>query len=120
MTDGGKPGYVDLSVEEDETVEETCTSSDADSTVEVLEKSIDEVVMDESSPARAKVVQDKEGTSKDGVDGALRKRKSGVEEGLLLEEGMEVMSIEEVVCPSSVKKLLEKPGINSSCHILRK
>ena len=103
---------------EDETVEETCTSSDADSTVEVLEKSIDEVVMDESSPARAKVVQDKEGTSKDGVDGALRKRKSGVEEGLLLEEGMEVMSIEEDVCPSSVKKLLEKPGINSSCRIV--
>ena len=108
-------------MEEDETVEETCTSSDADSTVEVLEKSIDEVVMDESSPARAKVVQDKEGTSKDGVDGALRKRKSGVEEGLLLEEGMEVMSIEEVECPSPVKK----PGIISSMshcldHILRK
>ena len=102
---------------EDETVEETCTSSDADSTVGVLEKSIGEVVMDESSPARAKAVQDEEDTSKDGGDGALRKRKSGDHEGLL----EEVMSIEEVECPSPVKK----PGIISSMshcldHILRK
>ena len=105
-------------MEEDETVEETCTSSDADSTVEVLEKSIDEVVKDESSPARAKVVQDKEDTSKDGVDGAPRKRKSGDEEGLLFEEGMEVMSIEEVECPSSVQKLAEEPGIISSYKLM--
>ena len=124
IAEAGKPGYVDLSVEmldpEDENVEETCTSSDADSMVGVLEKSIEEVVMKESSPARsgrAKAVEDKEDTTKDGVDIALRKRKSGDEEDLL-ERGMEVTSIEEVECPSSVEKLVEKPGIISSCSIV--
>ena len=115
--EAGKPveaDHVDLSVEvldfdEQETVEETCASSDADSTVELLEKSIDEVVIDESSPAKAK--EEEKDASKDSADGAdghtLRKRKS-VEKEDLLEGGMEVMSIEE--CPSSVKKIREKSG----------
>ena len=121
IAEAGKPGYVDLSVEmldpEDENVEETCTSSDADSMVGVLEKSIEEVVMSASSPARAKAVEDKEDTTKDGVDVALRKRKSGDGEDLL-EGGMEVMSVEEVECPRSVEKLVEKPGTISSCSIV--
>ena len=116
--EAGKPlgaDHVDLSVEvldldEQETAEETCASSDADSTVELLEKSIDEVVIDEASPAKAKAVEEKE-ASKDSADGAdghtLRKRKS-VEKEDMLEGGMEVMSIEEY--PSSVKKIREKSG----------
>ena len=112
--EAGKPveaDHVDLSVEvldfdEQETVEETCASSDADSTVELLEKSIDEVVIDESSPAKAK--KEEKDASKDSADGhALRKRKS-VEKEDLLEGGVEVMFIEE--CPSSVKKIREKSG----------
>ena len=115
--EAGKPveaDHVDLSVEvldfdEQETVEETCASSDADSTVELLEKSIDEVVIDESSPAKAK--EEEKDASKDSADGAdghtLRKRKS-VEKEDLLEGGMEVMSIEE--CPSSVKNIRGKSG----------
>ena len=115
--EAGKPveaDHVDLSVEvldfdEQETVEETCASSDADSTVELLEKSIDEVVIDESSPAKAK--EEEKDASKDRADGAdghtLRKRKS-VEKEDLLEGGMEVMSIEE--CPSSVKNIRGKSG----------
>ena len=115
--EAGKPveaDHVDLSVEvldfdEQETVEETCASSDADSTVELLEKSIDEVVIDESSPAKAK--EEEKDASKDSADGAdghtLRKRKS-VEKEDLLEGGMEVMSIEE--CPSSVKNIGGKSG----------
>ena len=115
--EAGKPveaDHVDLSVEvldfdEQETVEETCASSDADPTVELLEKSIDEVVIDESSPAKAK--EEEKDTSKDSADGAdghtLRKRKS-VEKEDLLEGGMEVMSIEE--CPSSVKNIRGKSG----------
>ena len=97
----GKPGYVDLSVEG----------------LDPEGENVEEVVMNESSPARAKAVEDKEDTTKDGVDVALRKRKSGDEEDLL-EGGMEVMSIEEVECPSSVEKLVEKPGIISSCSIV--
>ena len=97
----GKPGYVDLSVEG----------------LDPEGENVEEVVMNESSPARAKAVEDKEDTTKDGVDVALRKRKSGDEEDLL-EGGMEVMSIEEVECPSSVEKLVEKPGIISSCVAL--
>ena len=97
----GKPGYVDLSVEG----------------LDPEGGNVEEVVMNESSPARAKAVQDKEDTTKDGVDVALRERKSGDEEELL-EGGMEVMSIEEVECPSSVEKLVEKPGIISSCSIV--
>ena len=93
----GKPGYVDLSVEG----------------LDPEGENVEEVVMNESSPARAKAVEDKEDTTKDGVDVALRKRRSGDEEGLL-ERGMEVTSIEEVECPSSVKKLAEEPGIISS------
>ena len=116
--EAGKPlgaEHVDLSVEvldldEQETAEETCASSDADSTVELLEKSIDEVVIDEASPAKAKAVEEKD-ASKDSADGAdghtLRKRKS-VEKEDMLEGGMEVMSIEEY--PSSVKKIREKSG----------
>ena len=116
--EAGKPlgaDHVDLSVEvldldEQETAEETCASSDADSTVELLEKSIDEVVIDEASPAKAKAVEEKD-ASKDSADGAdghtLRKRKS-VEKEDMLEGGMEVMSIEEY--PSSVKKIREKSG----------
>ena len=117
--EAGKPlgaDHVDLSVEvldldEQETAEETCASSDADSTVELLEKSIDEVVIDESSPAKAKAVEEEKDASKDSADGAdghtLRKRKS-VEKEDMLEGGMEVMSIEEY--PSSVKKIREKSG----------
>ena len=97
----GKPGYVDLSVEG----------------LDPEGGNVEEVVMNESSPARAKAVEDKEDTTKDGVDIALRKRKSGDEEDLL-ERGMEVTSIEEVECPSSVEKLVEKPGIISSCSIV--
>ena len=116
--EAGKPlgaDHVDLSVEvldldEQETAEETCASSDANSSVELLEKSIDEVVIDEASPAKAKAVEEKD-ASKDSADGAdghtLRKRKS-VEKEDMLEGGMEVMSIEEY--PSSVKKIREKSG----------
>ena len=116
IAEAGKQKFVDLPVQvldpEDETVEETCISSDADSTVEVLEKSIDEVKMDESLlPTRSKAVEDKREISKDGADRAWRKRKSDGEEGLL--EGVEVMSIKEVRCPSSAKKLMEKSGKHS-------
>ena len=116
--EAGKPlgaDHVDLSVEvldldEQETAEEICASSDANSSVELLEKSIDEVVIDEASPAKAKAVEEKD-ASKDSADGAdghtLRKRKS-VEKEDMLEGGMEVMSIEEY--PSSVKKIREKSG----------
>ena len=97
----GKPGYVDLSVEG----------------LDPEGGNVEEVVMNESSPARAKAVQDKEDTTKDGVDVALRKRKSGDGEDLL-EGGMEVISVEEVECPSSVEKLVEKPGTISSCSIV--
>ena len=119
--EAGKPlgaDHVDLSVEvldfdEQETVEETCASSDADSTVELLEKSIDEVVIGESSTGRAKVVEDKTDSSKDRADDALRKRKS-VDKEDSLEEEMEVMSIEEVKGSSPVKKFREKSGSTDS------
>ena len=105
--------HVDLSVEvldldEQEIVEETCASSDAGSTVEVLENSIDEVVIYESSPASAK---DKKDMSKDGADEPTLKKRKSVEKENLLEEGLEVMSIEMNPTPSSAKKIREKSGI---------
>ena len=103
---------VDSSVEVLDLEEETGASSDADPTVEVLEESIDEVVIGESLPARARAVEDKMDTSKVGADDALRKRKSVDKEDLL--EEMEVMSIEEVVGSSPVKKRREKSGIKIS------
>ena len=108
--------HVDLSVEvldldEQEIVEETCASSDAGSTVEVLENSIDEVVIYESSPASAKAVEDKKDISKDGADEPTLKKGKSVEKENLLEEGLEVMSIEMNPTPSSAKKIREKSGI---------
>ena len=103
---------VDSSVEVLDLEEETGASSDADPTVEVLEESIDEVVIGESLPARARAVEDKMDTSKVGADDALRKRKSVDKEDLL--EEMEVMSIEEVEGSSPVKKRREKSGIKIS------
>ena len=103
---------VDSSVEMLDLEEETGASSDADPTVEVLEESIDEVVIGESLPARARAVEDKMDTSKVGADDALRKRKSVDKEDLL--EDMEVMSIEEVEGSSPVKKRREKSGIKIS------
>ena len=103
---------VDSSVEVLDLEEETGASSDADPTVEVLEESIDEVVIGESLPARARAVEDKMDTSKVGADDALRKRKSVDKEDLL--EDMEVMSIEEVEGSSPVKKRREKSGIKIS------
>ena len=103
---------VDFSVEVLDLEEETGASSDADPTVEVLEESIDEVVIGESLPARARAVEDKMDTSKVGADDALRKRKSVDKEDLL--EEMEVMSIEEVEGSSPVKKRREKSGIKIS------
>ena len=99
---------VDSSVEVMDLEEETGASSDADPTVEVLEESIDEVVIGESLPARARAVEDMIDTSKVRADDALRKRKSVDKEDLL--EEMEVMSIEEVEGSSPVKKLREKSG----------
>ena len=106
--EAGKQKYVDLSVEVLDPEDETCTSSDVESTVEVLEVPIDDVKMGESLPARSKAIEEKRETSKDVVDGARRKRKSGGEEGLL--EEVEVVSIEEVGFPSSAKKLMKKSG----------
>merc|ERR1712192_233068 len=74
--------------------EKMCASSDADPTVVVLEfqvgKSIDEVVLGESSPVRAKAVEDKMDTSNVGADDTLKKRKS-FDNGDLLEEEKGVM-----------------------------
>ena len=107
---------VDYSVEVLDLEEKTCASSDADPTVVVLEfqveKSIDEVVLGESSPVRAKAVEDKMDTSKVRADDALRKGKFVDKEDLL--EEMEVMSIEEVKGSSPVKKRGEKSGIKFS------
>ena len=107
---------VDSSVEVLDPEEEMYASSDADPTLEVvevthqlLEKSIDEVVIGESSTGRAEAVEDKMDTSKDRVDDAPRKRKS-VDREDLLEEEMEVMSIEGFKGSSPVKKLREKSG----------
>ena len=111
---------VDSSVEVLDLEEEMFASSDADPTLEVvevphrvLEKSIDEVVIGESSTGRAKVVEDKTDKSKDRADDALRKRKS-VDKEDSLEEEMEVMSIEEVKGSSPVKKFREKSGSTDS------
>ena len=105
---------VDYSVEVLDLEEKTCASSDADPTVVVLEfqveKSIDEVVLGESSPVRAKAVEDKMDTSNVGADDTLKKRKS-FDNGDLLEEEKGVMSIEEVKVSSPAKKLREKSGI---------
>ena len=107
---------VDSSVEVLDMQEKTCASTDADPSVEVvelphqvLEKSIDEVVIGESSTGSAKVVEDKTDTSKDRADDAPRKRKS-VDKEDLLEEEMQVMSIEAVKGSSPVKKLRAKSG----------
>ena len=62
------------------------------------------------SLAKANAIEDEKDTSKDAVDKASRKRKS-VDEEDLLGDGVKVMSIEEAGCPSSTKKLMEKPGI---------
>ena len=91
---------VESSVEVLDHEEAMCASSDADPTVELLEKSIDEVVIGES----AKAVEDKMDKSKVRADDALRKGKFVDEEDLL--EEMEVMSIEEV--EGSIR---EKSGI---------
>ena len=55
-------------------------------------------------------IEDEKDISKDAADKASRKRKS-VDEEDLLGDGVKVMSIEEAGCPSSTKKLMEKPGI---------